>query len=206
MALSSDQSIICLDGLELTDNDMHFLAKEAIIQKQCTLLSLQSNKITSIGVSLLVDALENTTRLEMLYLSNNYIADDGAACLAHALSNGHSSLKTLILSNNRITDRGAKALAQMLTTNRTITWLYLGENAITDTGVRSLAEAIKDQNRTLAMLVLSSNRLVTDASVDHLLSMVEGNPSLKKLWIDECNLSETGRQRLRATRDCYIQF
>jgi Ran GTPase-activating protein (RanGAP) involved in mRNA processing and transport len=196
--------------MALTDHDMDLVAEQAIIGKQCTLLSLQSNKITLIGISIIADALRNISALETLYLSNNYISDDGVDYLVQVLSHENYPLKTLILQKNRITDRGAQSVAQMLNVNRTLTWLYLGENAISDAGVRSLAKSIEHSNRTLEMLVLSSNKLVTDASVDDLLSMIEHNQTLKKLWIDDCNLSDVGRQRLQVMQqfkqDLYIRF
>jgi Ran GTPase-activating protein (RanGAP) involved in mRNA processing and transport len=195
--------------MELIDQDMEIIAEQAIYNKQCKLLSLQSNKITSIGAGILADALNNNTTLETLYLTNNYISDDGIDSLVNILSVHNNTLKTLVFQKNRITDKGAKHLAELLKTNQTIIWLYLGENDITDEGIRVLAKTIETQNNTLEMLVLSSNKLLTDASIDDLLQMIEHNQSLKKLWIDDCNLSDASKQRLnkiqQSKKDFYVR-
>jgi len=202
-------SSICLDEMELIDQDMIIVVKQAINNKQCKFLSLQSNKITSIGASIIAEALNNNNTLETLYLGNNYISDNGIDSLVNILSTHNNTLKTLVLQKNRITDKGAKRLAQMLEVNQTLIWLYLGENEISDEGVRILSKAIENQNNTLEMLVLSSNKLLTDFSVDYLLQMIKYNQSLKKLWIDDCNLSEAGKQRLnkiqQSKKDFYVR-
>ncbi len=200
---------VCLDEMELIDQDMEIIVKEAIINKQCNFLSLQSNKITSIGASILAESLNNNTTLETLYLRDNYISDDGVESLVHILTSHPNVVKTLVLQKNKITDKGAKYLAQMLEVNQTLTWLYLGENEISNEGVRMISKAIETHNKTLEMLVLSSNKLLTDLSVDYLLSMIRNNQSLKKLWIDDCNLSNTGKQRLenvqQSKKDFYVR-
>jgi Ran GTPase-activating protein (RanGAP) involved in mRNA processing and transport len=175
---------------------MIIIAKQIINNKQCKVLSLQSNKITSIGISILAEALSNNNTLETLYLGNNYISDDGVYSLVNILSTHNNTLKTLVLQKNRITDKGVRYLARMLEVNQTLSWLYLGENEISDEGVRILSKAMESQYNTLEMLVLSSNSLLTDLSVDYLLKMIKNNQSLKKLWIDNCNLSDTGKQKL----------
>jgi Ran GTPase-activating protein (RanGAP) involved in mRNA processing and transport len=196
--------------MELIDQDMEIVAKQAILNKQCKQLFLQLNKITSLGVSILADTLNNNTTLETLYLGNNHISDDGVYSLVNILSINNNTLKTLVLQKNGITDKGAKYLAQMLKTNETLTWLYLGDNEISDEGVRMLAESIEKYNTTLEMLVLTSNKLLTDSSIDYLIEMIKHNQSLKKLWIDSCHLSEAGKERLnkiqQSKKDFYIQM
>ena len=51
------QSSICLDQMTLIDQDMSIVVKQAIITKQCQLLSLQNNQISFIGVSILAEVL-----------------------------------------------------------------------------------------------------------------------------------------------------
>ncbi len=195
--------------MELIDPDMVIIVKQAIINKQCKFLSLQSNKMTSIGASILAEALNDNNTLETLYLGDNYISDDGVDSLARSLSSHNHTLKTLVFQKNRITDKGAKHLAQMLEVNETLIWLYLGENEISNEGVRLLSKAIENQFNSLEMLVLSANKLLTDLSVDYLLPMIEKNQSLKKLWIDNCNLSQAGKQRLdkiqQTKKDFYVR-
>ncbi|CAF1114022.1 unnamed protein product [Rotaria sordida] len=196
--------------MDLIDQDMEIIVKQAIITKQCNFISLQFNKFTSIGISILADALNNNNTLETLYLGNNYISDDGIYFLANILSINNHTLKILVLQKNRITDRGVKYLAQMIKVNQTLIWLYLGQNEISDEGVRILTQTIQNQNHTIEMLVLSGNKLLTDLSIDYLIQMIQYNQSLKKLWIDDCNLSELGKERLnkiqQTKKDFYISL
>ncbi|CAF1358731.1 unnamed protein product [Rotaria sp. Silwood1] len=213
IAQSYNYSSICLDNMDLVDQDMEIIVKQAIITKQCNFISLQFNKFTSIGISILADALNNNNNnnntLEILYLGNNYISDDGIYFLANILSMNNHTLKTLVLQKNRITDKGVRYLAEMLKINQTLIWLYLGQNEISDEGIRILAQTIQYQNHTLEMLVLSNNKLLTDISIDYLIEMIKHNQSLKKLWIDNCNLSELGKERLnkiqQIKKDFYIR-
>jgi hypothetical protein len=209
IAQSNNHSPLCLDEMELIDYDMKIIVKESIINKQFNFLSLQSNKFTSIGAAILAESLKNNQSLETLYLGNNYISDDGVASLVHALISHNNVVKILVLQKNKITDKGAKYLAQLLEVNQTLIWLYLGENEISDEGVRMISKAIETHNKTLEMLVLSSNSLLTDLSVDYLLPMIENNQSLKKLWIDGCNLSNSGTQKLKniqqSKKDFYVE-
>ena len=202
-------SPVCLDDMSLIDQDMKIVVKQAVVDKQCQLLSLQSSKITSLGVLMLAEALNNNQTLETLYLSNSHISDHGVRFLVDALSTSRNTLKTLVLQQNEITNQGVQYLAQMLQTNATLLWLYLGENQISDDGVRMLAGALTNGNTTLEMLVLSSNKFLTDRSVDYLLPMIKNNNSLKKLWMENCNLSQHGKKALakiqQEKKDFYVR-
>lgn len=206
---SYSSSSICLDNMELVDQDMDTIVIQAMIIKQCNFISLQSNRFTSIGISILADALNYNDTLESLYLANNYISDTGVYFLSNALSVKNHKLKTLVLQKNKITDKSMKYLAKMLKMNQTLLWLYLGENEISDDGVCILTKIIGSQNHTLEMLVLSGNKLITDISVDCLVQMTKLNQSLKKLWIDDCSLSESGKLKLielpKSKNDFYVR-
>jgi Ran GTPase-activating protein (RanGAP) involved in mRNA processing and transport len=191
-----DRSIVDLRRQGLTDQDMEIVVQEAMINKQCKHLRLGSNRITSIGVSILADALKNNNTLQQLSLYDNDISDDSVYSLAKVLSIKNNKLNVLNLGNNRITNQGMKHLAQMIRTNRTLTDLYLQQNAISDEGVQILANAIENHNATIEYLSLESNKLLTDLSVDFLLQMIRNHRSLKRLYVFDCNLSETGKKRL----------
>ncbi|CAF4835600.1 unnamed protein product [Rotaria sp. Silwood2] len=94
----------------------------------------------------------------------------------------------------------------MLKIYKTLIWLYLGQNEISDERVRILAQAIENHNHTLEMLVVSCNKLLTDLSIDYLIKMIKHNQSLKKLWIDDCNLSELGKERLNKIQQIKNDF
>jgi hypothetical protein len=72
--------------------------------------------------------------------------------MAEALTT-NSTLTTLYLGSNNIGDDGAKAMAEALTTNSTLTTLYLRSNNIGYDGAKSLADALTI-NSTLTTLDL----------------------------------------------------
>jgi len=186
-----------LSKQQLLDRDMETIIKQAVIGKECTRLDLGYNMITSQGVSILVDALKQNTTLEELDFHNNRVSDLGVHSIAEVLSTNKPIIKALGLGSNGITDKGAEHLAEMLKTNRTVTWLALAGNQIGDYGVKLLAKTLAHENSSLTVLSLHVNKLISDASVDTIIYMLQHNKSLRKLWMQDCNLSEEGKSKLR---------
>jgi hypothetical protein len=190
-------SAIYLWARELTDHDIELVVKKAIIGKRCTQLSLWGNEITSTGALILADALRNNTTVEQLYLSNNYIADIGVNSLTEVLSNHNSTLKILDLGTNGITDVGAQYLAEMLKCNATLTVLALSGNKISDRGMQFLAHALAYYNTSLEELYMLGSIFVCNSTIDALADMLLQNQSLKKLYLNNCNLSVSETERLQ---------
>jgi len=133
-----------------------------------------------------------------LDLSYNHITDGGVHSISQILlPNHYSSLQILILNKNGISNDGIKSLAETLQTNQTLIELSLSDNEIGDEGVKQLANALTYYNRKLKALILSFNVFITDLCVDYLLQMFERNEIFKKLLINDCNLSGTGKMKLR---------
>ena len=176
---------------------METIVKQALIDKECTRLDLGYNVITSRGATILAEALKQNTTLEELDFHNNRVSDLGVRSLAEVLSSNTSMVKALGLGSNGITDKGAEHLAEMLKTNQTITWLALAGNQIGDRGVQLLADTLAHQNTNLHVLSLHVNKSISDASVDAIIHMLQHNKSLKKLWMQDCNISEDGKDKLR---------
>jgi len=185
---------------------MEIVINQAINNNQCRELRLISNQITSSGASILADALLNNRTLELLSLWNNQVRDIGVQSLSNALSINRSTLKKLDLSQNDVTDEGARHLAQMLKTNKKLTHLTLSNNKIGDEGVQLLADALRNRNTTLQSLSFTENKLLSDASVASLVNMLRHNQSLKRLWVDDCNLSEEGKDRLKKAAQSKTDF
>ena len=181
---------------QLFDRDMEYVV-EQVINKQCKKLCLSLNKISSEGVSILVNAVRNPSILEELYLDHNHISDLGVQLLAQAISNNNTNLKVLYLGSNSITHVGAYHLAEMLKTNQTLRRLNLSENNMGDQGVQSLADALNFHNRFLLHLDLNSNKLENDLTIDQLVNMLRSNRSLEQLRICNCNLLESNKRRLQ---------
>jgi Ran GTPase-activating protein (RanGAP) involved in mRNA processing and transport len=197
VAQSKNPSEIVLTGYKLNDEDMGIVITQAINNQQCINLKLVANQITASGASILADALFNNKTLKRLSLWNNQLGDRGVQSLSNALSVNECSLIRLDLSQNDITDEGAGYLAQMLKTNRILTNLSLSNNKISDNRVKFLANALQNRNNTLETLSLTENKLLSDASIVFLVNMFQHNRSLKKLWLNDCNLSKSGQDRLK---------
>ena len=182
---------IKLEKQNLDDNHMNIIIQEAIINKQCVGLWLSYNNITSIGVRILVNTLNDNKTLQYLYLSNNHIGDDGVQLLAYILKTNNSTLKDLDIGNNNITNAGVRYIAEMLRENKNLIQLNLSENQINDQSIQLLSNAFGEhQNQTLEKLYLNSNRLITNVSTIHLVEMIGSKRKLNTLWIQNCNLSD----------------
>ena len=203
IARSPPRSWIDLSHQQLVDENMEIVAQQAIVDKQCTTLDLGFNSVTSIGVSIISNALGNSTTIQRLYFGNNQVADDGVKQLAFSV--GNSTLFVLGLSTNGITDLGAQHLGEILKINRHLTVLGLENNKISDRGVELLADALK-YNNTLQRLLLAENTMISGSSVDALIDMLQRNHSLNRLDLRACDLSSLAKTKLHAAAQTKIKF
>ena len=176
---------------------MEIIVKEAIIKKQCEKLDLRINQITSVGASIIAKALNNNTVLKNLNFDEDRFGDMGVHAITKTLSLNNCKVCLLDLQSTGITDKGAEYLAEMLKANTTLIGLLLGNNEISDRGVQYLTNALTHRNTTLCSLYINDNKLISDASVNSLVEMLNHNPTLTCLRIDVCNLSEKGKEKLR---------
>ena len=196
-----------LSSSYLIDADMQIIADQVIRERKCTELWLHNNRITCHGLEILVASLKENSTLKALDLSANEISDRGVRILSIGLHpEQKSSLKALHLNSNHISDDGVNDLAEMLRTNRTMTELWLGNNDIGWKGIEELTDVLAYENQTLKCLSLSSNRFLTDRSVDDLINMLRENQTLTKLWLTNCNISEQGKIRLEQIAKRKRQF
>ena len=199
-------SRIDLQKEKLVDADVEFVIEEAMMKKQCSMLWLRENKMSSNGISMIISALNDNTTLEGLSLCNNNITDDDVVLLTEQLSENKCQLNRLSLTSNEITDQGAEYLAEMLKTNRTLSQLWLGFNQMSDHGVKQLMNSLANHNRTLHVLSLAWNDGITDVSVDLIVDMLECNDRLKTLCLSHCNLSDMGKSKLRIAAKSRWEF
>lgn len=165
-----------LSAMNITDGDIRKILQEGPWEeKKCIGIILRDNNLTSFGVHLLVDGLIGAkAKLQYLSLSNN----------------------------PRIGDAGIEHLIRLLRANRSMTFLSLPNTGITDRGVRMLADALVSSNTDsscarLEKLHISFNKSITDESVDALLEILSKNHTLSNLCVQNCSLSDNGRERLR---------
>jgi hypothetical protein len=57
-----------------------------------------------------------------------------------------------------------------------------------------MPNAIENHTTTIEFLSLSSNKLITDSSIDIFLQMIKHNQSLKTLIVFDCNFIEKDRK------------
>ncbi|CAF4243551.1 unnamed protein product, partial [Adineta steineri] len=158
---------------------------------------LDQNKISFEGASIIAAGLKDNTTLETLNLEKNSIGDKGVKSLSNVLLTKNSSLQRLDINENNITNIGAQYLADLLKITTNLTWLGLHTNDIGDQGIELLVNTLAYHNRHLQVLDLCFNKSVTDKSVESLITMVKHNRSLKRFHMYGCNLSESGRDRIR---------
>lgn len=165
-----------LSAMKLTDGDVRKIIQRGPWEhKKCIGIILRDNDLTAFGVHLLIDGLI-AAKAKLQYLS---------------------------LSNNpRMGDAGIEHLVRFLKTNRAMTLLSIPNTGITDRGVRMLADALCGADPGapsvgLEKLHISFNKLITDESVDSLLEILSKNQTLKNLCVQNCNLTDSGRDRLR---------
>jgi Ran GTPase-activating protein (RanGAP) involved in mRNA processing and transport len=186
-----------LSEQNLTDEDMEIVMRDAIINKQCEELDLSKNNISSVGASIIAEALNNNTTLKILYLRRNRLDDIGVRTIAKILSLNNCKLGMLDLQSVGMTNEGAEYLAEMLKKNTQLVRLLLSNNEIDDRGVQRLANVLTHHNNTLKTLRIDGNESISDRIIDSLIEMLKHNPTLTCLDIEECNLSKQGKERLR---------
>uniref|UniRef100_U3JP62 FISNA domain-containing protein n=1 Tax=Ficedula albicollis TaxID=59894 RepID=U3JP62_FICAL len=120
-------------------------------------LSLQSNSISSAGVTALTAALCSNKGLLSLNLRENSISKEGGPAIARAL-HSNSTLRKLDLAANLLYDEGGKAIALAIKENRALTSLHLQWNFIQAKAATALAQALQS-NSSLASLDLQENAI-----------------------------------------------
>ncbi|CAF3540530.1 unnamed protein product [Rotaria sp. Silwood1] len=181
----------------LDDQDISLVVQHAIIKKQCHILRLDKNYMTSEGIHILVNSLYNNNTLIGLNLYGNRLCDKGLYPFVKLLSDNHSVLQKLHLGSNRISNEGARLLAEMLKTNTTLIVLWLDCNRISDEGVHFLANTLIHHNKTLQELSLKKNKLITSLSVSYFIDIFQHNQTLTRLDISNCSLTKEDNQRLQ---------
>ncbi|UJR32402.1 hypothetical protein I4U23_019864 [Adineta vaga] len=187
---------IDLSSQNLTDDDMYLIVQEVIINKECTWLYLEKNKITSIGASIIAKAFNDNKSLQWIDMSHNHLGNEGVRALTEVLSLNNSRLKALYLWSVELTDDGIEYISDMLKVNRVLTHLGLAENRISEVGIRCLNNVLSYGNNTLTELDLSHNKSINDLNVDSIIQMIKGSRSLTDLNLEKCNFSSRGKDKL----------
>ncbi len=118
-------------------------ALKACRNPQLEILYLWNNSIDDEGLRGLVDGMKNCHNLTWLHLSGNSLVTlDGCRSLCTLFQSEHCNLKDLDLSYMNIENDGARAIAQGLVGLNSLERLILSENAIGDEGARALGAGV----------------------------------------------------------------
>ncbi|CAF0901442.1 unnamed protein product [Adineta steineri] len=194
---SETRSKLSLESMNLNDQDMEIVVKLGIVEKQCMILNLTDNAITSVGTSILSQVFLDNQTFKSLILDRNRILDAGVEFIARGLANANLCFRTLYLDSVGMSDTSCEYLAEMIRRNHGIIYLWLNNNEISDRGVQVLFETIKSCDCGIVMIALSGNTLTTDASVDIICSAMFENRAFHQIHICNCGLSTAGKERLQ---------
>ncbi|KAK9961788.1 hypothetical protein ABG768_007188 [Culter alburnus] len=154
-------------------------------------LNLSWNKIGK-SVNLLSDVLQDPhCKLEILWLYNCGVTDEGCAALTSALRSNPSHLRELILTENKI-GKSVNLLSDVLQDPHCkLEKLCLMCCGVTDEGCAALASALRSNPSHLRELDLSRNKIGESVN---LLSDVLQDPhcKLEILWLCDCRVTDEG--------------
>ncbi|XP_072132784.1 NACHT, LRR and PYD domains-containing protein 3-like isoform X2 [Mobula birostris] len=189
-----------LDSVGLTDSGAEDLVSALSTKPSLTELNLSDNKLGDSGVKLVSAALRNPEcKIQKLWLDSVGLTDSGAEDLASALST-NPSLTGLDLSGNKLGDSGVKLVSAALRNPECkIQKLCLIHVGLTDSGAKDLASTLST-NTSLSGLYLGANSL-TDRSVPAVRRLIQTLPSLKQIKLENNLFSWTGKNELRSLQE-----
>ncbi|XP_062895424.1 NACHT, LRR and PYD domains-containing protein 14-like [Mobula hypostoma] len=169
------------------------LVSAALRNPECKIqtLWLQNVGLTDSGAEDLVSALSTNRSLTELDLSGNELGDSGVKLVSAALRNPECKIQKLGLCEVGLTDSGAEDLVSTLSTNRSLTELYLNGNKLGDSGVKLVSAALRNPECKIQKLRLGVVGL-TDSNAEDLVSALSTNPSLTELRLGENKLGDSG--------------
>ncbi|XP_060002592.1 NACHT, LRR and PYD domains-containing protein 3 isoform X2 [Lagenorhynchus albirostris] len=135
--------------------------------------------------------LSNNQKLVELDLSHNALGDFGIRLLCVGLRHLFCNLKKLWLVSCCLTSVCCDDLASVLSTNHSLTRLYLGENALGDSGVGILCEKAKNPQCNLQKLGLVNSGITSGGCVA-LCSVLSTNKNLTHLYLQGNALGDVG--------------
>ncbi|CAF1024038.1 unnamed protein product [Adineta ricciae] len=172
---------------------------ESLSGSSVKILRLTNGAITDTMIDVLVNIVASNLQLETIYLVNNRLGDELMCHLIETIYD-RSDLRFFII-DNQITNRGAASLADVLIRYpQVFQMLNLERNLIDDQGVISFMNALtQSPNSSLKSLSLSRNVCIGDGCIDSIIDTISDNHTLRSLYLEKCNLSDDGKQRLRNT-------
>ncbi|XP_056107610.1 NACHT, LRR and PYD domains-containing protein 12-like isoform X3 [Rhinichthys klamathensis goyatoka] len=157
-------------------------------------LNLSGNKLGDSGVKLFSAGLENPyCKLEILWLYNCGVTDEGCAALASALRSNPSHLRKLNLSGNKLGDSGVKLFSAGLENPHSkLEKLWLRRCGVTGEGCAALASALRSNPSHLRKLYLSGNKLGDSGVKLFSAGLVNPHCKLEFLGLSRCGVTDEG--------------
>ncbi|XP_064424407.1 NACHT, LRR and PYD domains-containing protein 12-like [Latimeria chalumnae] len=141
--------------------------------------------------------LSTNSSLMELDLGWNKLGDSGVKRLSAGLRDPNCKLQALRLWECCLTAGCCEDLSYVLSTNSSLTDLYLGYNNLGDLGVKCLSAGLRDPNCKLQKLRLWQCDLTAGCCKD-LSSVLSTNSSLMVLYLSKNNLGDSGVKHLSA--------
>ena len=180
---NSRLQILNLNNNNMTGEVAEDLANVIKTNSHLEKLGLESNNLGSSAI-IILQALKENFKLQMLYLDNNNMTGEVAEDLANVIKN-NPDLQKLYLSNNNLGPSTIMIL-QALKENSRLQILNLNNNNMTGEVAEDLANVIKT-NSHLEKLGLESNNLGSSAII--ILQALKENSKLQMLDLDNNNMT-----------------
>ena len=208
--------VLLLQNNSITEEAADDLAAMIINNPLLENFDVSNNKMRSIGLIKVVQALKTVSCLKVLSINSVQITDDAAKDIAHVitinlalekvlLSNNRlrentniitnalqllDSLRLLQLEDNCITVQAADGIAAVINNNPSLQIVFLGKNKLEAEGVIKIANALKNI-RDLKVLGLDDNG-ITDKAANAIADVIHSNTELEELLLNDNNLQSNG--------------
>ena len=159
-------------------------------------LTLSKMELNNHDMAIIIQRGIREKQCAHLDLGTNMITLGGVRTLVENLTS-NTTITALFLNDNDIGNESVRYLTQLLRgPNSIFTELDLHGTRVSDPGVMILSEVLRT-NTTLAKLDLSDNFGITDECVEALLRMLDQNRTLTNLSLKGCRIFGTESARLR---------
>ena len=179
------------------------IAKMLTENTTMTYLNLFGNKLDSECADKICEMFCNNNNLTGLDLSGNELDSECADKICEGLCNDNT-LTRLDLSDNKLDSKCADKICEGLCNNNTLTHLDLSDNKLDSKCADKICEALCNNN-TLEYLDLSENKLDSECA-DKICEGLCNNNSLLQLYLQHNNISDPGRNKLKAAHGDLINI
>ena len=125
----------------------------------------------STGATVISKLLMDNCMIQVLWMSDNTIGDDGITAIATALTN--SRISQLWVNGCGITLTGARSIATLLLANHSISELVLYDNPITTEGAHLILQSAVN-NKACQVVITIDYEYWRDSAVQTMMNILRG--------------------------------